>query len=307
MSDALPDTTRFAHRLQGRASLTAEAVCLARALEHLKPEDRRVVDDPYAELFLSGATRLGLRAWSGSFTGRVFRRLAPSSTSYVPLRHRFIDDGLTAALDAGAEQVVLLGAGYDTRAYRFAETLAGRPVYEVDLPTISRSKAAIIAEHAGTFPETNMVRVEIDFESQALDDVLPDAGFTKGARTFVTWEGVPMYLTRAAVKATLEALWRLCGGGSVLAFDMWHLVDDPSPMGTASRTAPTALSFIGEPVTFGIHPEEIDSFLRLRGFTVADLALAPDLRQRYAPDDTVLIDGSLYVLTAERLDAPVTH
>ena len=134
MSDALPGTTRFAHRLQGRASLTAEAVCLARALEHLKPEDRRVVDDPYAELFLSGATRLGLRAWSGSFTGRVFRRLAPSSTSYVPLRHRFIDDGLTAALDAGAEQVVLLGAGYDTRAYRFAETLAGSEQMTGNLP-----------------------------------------------------------------------------------------------------------------------------------------------------------------------------
>ena len=53
----------FAHRLQERPSLTAEGVCLARALEHLKPEGRRVVDDPYAELFLSRANRVALRAW----------------------------------------------------------------------------------------------------------------------------------------------------------------------------------------------------------------------------------------------------
>ena len=63
---------------------------------------------------------------------------------------------------------MLLGAGYDTRAYRFADQLDGRPVFEVDLAPISRAKAATIAKHEDEFPETNVVRVEIDFESQAL-------------------------------------------------------------------------------------------------------------------------------------------
>jgi methyltransferase (TIGR00027 family) len=177
----------FAHRLQGRPSITAEAVTMARALEHLKPAQQRVVDDPYAHLFLSRASRAALSAWSGSLTGRTLRRLGTTGTTYVPLRHRFIDDHLGAALDSGTEQVVLLGAGYDTRAYRFADQLAGRPVFEVDLAPISRSKAATIAKSADQFPETNVVRVEIDFETQPLDTTLSDAGFNVGARTFFTW------------------------------------------------------------------------------------------------------------------------
>jgi methyltransferase (TIGR00027 family) len=274
---------------------------MARALEHLKPSAERVVDDPWAHLFVSTAARRALAAWSGSLTGRVFRRLGATGTTYVPLRHRFIDEHLTAALDAGVAQVVLLGAGYDTRAYRFADHLDGRPVFEVDLAPISRAKAATIAKHHEQFPDANVVGVEIDFESQALTDVLPDAGFTVGAPTFFTWEGVAMYLTRAAVKATLDAVHELSADGSHLAHDMWFLVDDPGPLGTARRTAPGALSLIGEPVTFGVHPEDYDCLLGRHGFRIVDLALASELQARYAPDSRAVLDDSLYVLTAERI------
>ena len=275
---------------------------MARALEHLKPEGERIVDDPWAHLFLGRAARSALAAWSGSLTARVLRRLGPSGTTYVPLRHRFIDDHLTAALDAGVEQVVLLGAGYDTRAYRFADQLAGRPVYEVDLAPISRAKAATIDRHQDEFPDANVVRVEIDFESQTLADVLTDAGFATGAKTFLTWEGVPMYLTRAAVKGTLDAVHELTGPGSQLAHDMWFLVDDPGPIGTARRLAPTALSLIGEPVTFAVHPEDYAAFLQRHGFEIVDLALAGEIQDRYAPDARALSDDSMYVLLAERTD-----
>jgi methyltransferase (TIGR00027 family) len=274
---------------------------MARAIEHLKPAKQRVVDDPWAHLFLSTAGRRALAAWSGSLTARVVRRLGPTGTTYVPLRHRFIDDHLAAALDAGASQVVLLGAGYDTRAYRFAPKLDGRPVFEVDLAAISRAKAATIAKHAGEFPAANVVRVEIDFESQTLGDVLSSAGFESGATTFFTWEGVPMYLTRTAVKATLDAVHQLSGPGSQLAHDMWFLVDDPGPMGTARRMVPGALSLIGEPVTFAVHPEDYEALLGRHGFRVLDLALASEVQARYAPRTRAVLDDSMYILAAERV------
>ena len=109
----------------------------------------------------------------------------------MPLRHRFIDEHLVTALDAGVAQVVLLGAGYDTRAYRFADQLDGRPVFEVDLAPISRAKAATIAKHSEQFPDANVVRIEIDFESQALTDVLPDAGFDIAGRDVLHLGGRP--------------------------------------------------------------------------------------------------------------------
>jgi hypothetical protein len=93
----------FALRLQSRPSVTAEAVTAARALEHLKPAAERVVDDPWAELFLSAATRQALAVWSGGFTRQVFRRLGPTGTGYVPLRHRFIDDDLLGTLAGGVD------------------------------------------------------------------------------------------------------------------------------------------------------------------------------------------------------------
>jgi methyltransferase (TIGR00027 family) len=274
---------------------------MARALEHLKPPAERVVDDPWAQLFVSPAGRRALAAWSGSLTGRLLRQLGAVGTSYVPLRHRFIDEHLAAALDDGVEQVVLLGAGYDTRAYRFADQLAGRPVFEVDLAAISRAKLATIARHVDEFPETNVVRVEIDFETQALTDVLADAGCTLGGLTFFVWEGVPMYLTRAAVTSTLDAVHALSSDGSQIAHDMWYLVDDPGPFGTARRTAPGALSLIGEPVTFGVHPEDYEALLRRHGFRIIDLVLASELQVRFAPDARAVLDDSLYVLVAERI------
>jgi methyltransferase (TIGR00027 family) len=292
----------FAHRLQDRPSLTAEAVTMARALEHLQPEDKRIVDDPWAHLFLSRASRAALRAWSGSLTGRTLRQLGVTGTTWVPLRHRFIDDHLVRLLEAGAAQVLLLGAGYDMRAYRLADQLAGRPVFEVDLPAISRAKAETLHRHRRDLPATNVVRVELDFERQSLADVLTGAGLEVGALTFVAWEGVPMYLTRAAVKATLDAVHELTGAGSVIAHDMWTLVDDPSPMGTARRLAPAALSFIGEPVTFSVHPEEIGAFYGARGFDVIDIVTGDDLASRYAPKERALVDPSMYALAAANVE-----
>ena len=80
-----------------------------------------------------------------------------------------------------------------------------------------------------------------------------------------------MYLTRAAVKATLDAVHAASADGSQLAHDMWFLVDEPGPLGSARRAAPGALSLIGEPVTFGVHPEDYEALLRRHGFAVIDV------------------------------------
>lgn len=290
----------FSHRLAGRPSITAEAVAVARAIERQRPEAERIVDDPYAQWFLgrSGRTALAASALNGPGT-RLLKRLDPGGITYIACRHRYIDDQLAGALDARAEQVVLLGAGYDSRAYRFAEQLAGRPVYEVDLAPISQRKAKLVAGHASERPATVVHRVEIDFETQTLADTLGAAGFATGARTFVVWEGVSMYLTRAAVKATMAALHGLCGPGSGLSMDGWYLVDDPGPLGTVRRSGPGVLSLIGEAVTFGVHPEEMPHFLGNLGWDVVDVATAEELEARYT-EGARSVEPSMYLLTAVR-------
>ncbi len=280
-----------------RPSATAQAVTLYRALEHRRPAAQRIVSDPYAALFLTRGTRALLDPLSVTSPLRdlAARHDFGGLPTYVLCRHRFIDEHLLATVDA--EQVVILGAGYDSRAYRFATQLAGRPVYEVDLPPLSRRKAAVIAEHSARFGAGSYVRVEIDFRRQALADVLAAAGFASGARTFVAWEGVAPYLDSAAVDATLAALRTICGTGSVLAMDMWDGTGGPGPLAPLRRLGARAIALIGEPVTFGAPPEGMHRVLSRHGFAMSDLADAPTLAHRYATGGRRSFE-SLYVLAA---------
>lgn len=280
-----------------RPSLTAEAVTLARASETTRPPDERIIDDPYAKVFLRPSGRAALAAWTATRSAAGF--IDRTGAAFVACRHRFIDDHLLASLDAGAEQVVLLGAGYDARAYRFHEQLGDRPVFEVDLAATSRRKANIIERNPSRFPPANVRRVEIDFERDSLHDRLVDAGFRLDALTFVVWEGVIMYLTRAAIKATIGALHDVCGDGSMIAMDCWFLVDEPGPLGSARRAAPGAIALIGEPVTFSMHPEDMPDFLRRLDYEAIDIADAHELEARYCSDGRT-VEPSMFVVAARR-------
>lgn len=286
-------------------SQTAEAVCLMRATDQRHAAAHRIIDDPYARLFLGPLARAALASWEVSGTlGDLAERLSPGLTAYVLTRHRFIDDRLRRALKGGVEQLVLLGAGYDSRAYRFAAELDGRPVFEVDYPATSRRKARILARRATMLPGSDVRRIEIDFEVDSLAARLRAAGFRAGRRTFFVWEGVSMYLTRAAVKDTLGAVHAMSAAGSELAMDFWYFLDAPDLLSTAYRMSANLLSLLGEPVAFGIHPEDVGAFLARLGYRVADLADAAELERRYLGDGRHVVPGSYLVHAIRTRSAP---
>ena len=256
-----------------------------RATEQRRPAAKRILDDPYAKLFLGPMLRAALATWEASGRlGDLAERFSPGLIAWVLTRHRFIDDCLVHALAGSSEQVVLLGAGYDTRAYRLAAELKGRPVFEVDFPATSRRKAKIVARHPSELPAADVRLVEIDFQTESLRERLREAGFRRGGRTAFVWEGVSMYLTREAVKATLTDLREISAPASEVAMDFWYLPDGSDLMSTAHRLSTTALSLIGEPVTFAIHPEDVEPFLGRLGFRVLEIAGADQLKQRYIHD-----------------------
>ncbi|MES2644590.1 MAG: SAM-dependent methyltransferase [Myxococcota bacterium] len=263
-----------------RPSQTAEAVCYMRAAERARPAAARILDDPYAALFLGPLPRMALAL------GPLARAVVlPGLATYIVCRHRLIDDALLTALrrsDDRIEQVVVLGAGYDARAWRFADVLGGRPVFEVDFPATQARKERLL--RGRELPAVDVRRVPIDFQVDALDAVLAKAGFVPGRPTFFVWEGVSMYLRRAAVVATLEALHALGGASSVLAMDVWFLLDAPGFTATFHRAAASGLSLLGEPVTFGLHPAEVPSFLAEHGWTAVDVADPAELARRYIRD-----------------------
>jgi methyltransferase (TIGR00027 family) len=286
-------------------SRTAEAVCFMRASDQRRDADRRIVDDPYAKLFLGALWRAALAGLgaAGRLGERTEAELSTGVTTFILARHRFMDDALRAALAAGVDQVLILGAGYDTRIWRFAEAIGRTPVFEVDHPATSERKAALAAEAKADLPLANPVRLQVDFRTDALDERLLFAGFTKGARTFVVWEGVSMYLTRAAVKETLGLLRDLCGPGSALVMDWWFMVDAPDAVSTVLRMTPQMLHLLGEPVTLGIHPEDVPGFCERLGWRCAELAESVALEERYVPDHRRIMPA-MYVTRLERAAGP---
>jgi methyltransferase (TIGR00027 family) len=219
-------------------------------------------------------------------------------STFTLCRHRFMDDHMHAAFEAGAQQVLMLGAGYDSRAYRLSADIGDRAVFEVDLPPISRRKAQIVAAHPDRFGHASVHRVEIDFRVQSLDECLRESGFPVGVPTYVVWEGVTPYLSSDAVSATLEVLAAACGPGSRIALDLWRGRGEPgNPLDRARHLASHAFRLIGEPVTFGVRPNDADALLGGHGFTVVDLVQAGELTRRYATDGRT-VDDSIFTVAA---------
>lgn len=290
-------------RLAGaqRPSITAQWTTLVRARELQRPPAQRIVTDHFAPLFLDGPHRAALSAarFGGAALRWAERREITALAAFVLCRHRFIDEQLLDALNAGVEQVVILGAGYDSRAYRLAALLGSRPVYEVDLPAISRRKAAIVAAHPARFAGAAVRRVEIDFATESLAERLTEAGLTRDARTFVAWEGVSMYLEQAAVGGTLDTLRMLCGPGSALAMDLWDGAGGTGRLVRARQLVARSLRLIGEPVRFGVLPERVGELFAAHGFTATEVLTGPELAGRYATDGR-RGEPSLCVAAAER-------
>lgn len=284
--------------MRDEPSRTAEMVCLFRAAENLRSSEARLLEDPYAAHFLGRRARAALAGMGASrWLGSRAERYVPGLTTFVVARHRWMDDKLEAALGAGTRQLVLLGAGYDTRAYRFASQLAGGRVFELDFPATSERKVRIAEKLGSKLPETRVEHVAIDFLSEKLEEKLMAAGFEPGVPTFFVWEGVSMYLTRAVVKETLVTLRELAGPGCDLVMDFWYLLDDPSVVGTLHRSGPNFMHLMGEPLTLSVHPEDVGGLVEKLGYEAVEIAEAAALEERYVRDER-RIYPAMYLLHA---------
>ena len=132
---------------------------------------------------------------------------------FIAVRTRFAEDALAAAVARGASQLVVLGAGLDTYAYRADPK--GLRVFEVDHPATQAWKRERLAEAAIAIPKT-LTFAPIDFERDTLADGMAAAGFNPARQTFFTWLGVTPYLTERAVFATLGFIASLPGGAHVV-------------------------------------------------------------------------------------------
>ncbi len=251
-----------------RPSKTAEYVALFRALESARPVGARLFSDPLAGAFLSAPLRAALALSRVPGIGRAvpafIDRRWPGPRRWVVVRTLMIDAMTREALTEGAEQVVILGAGFDARAYRIAE-LARRPVFEVDQPATQAVKRERLESALGTVPAS--VRfVGIDFAREELGERLAEAGWRDGLSSFAILEGVISYLTREALDSTLAWFVGSCAPGSRIAFTYV----DTRPLDSLRENGEThpwiaSVNRSGEPFRLGFDPSTLGRELAARG------------------------------------------
>jgi methyltransferase (TIGR00027 family) len=266
-----------------KPSATAELNAAERACEMHQPPARRLFEDPFAQHFIQRPMfRVACaRPTLARLSLRLFDRAYGGNHAQVILRNRVYEDELDTALDDGVDQVVLLGAGHDTTAFR--RDLGRVTLYEVDTEHTQGAKLAAI-ERARLEPRSPVVYVPCDFEVQRPSSLLAERGFDAGRRSLVVWYGVMYYLTKAAVRQTLEEIAALSAPGGRLVCDY---VDAAVLTGTTpwpgARRAYRGLERRGEPHRFGLTPEAAAPLLAEYGFSVRENLRVKDLAERYAP------------------------
>ena len=241
-----------------RLMSTARGVALVRAAEMLRPAGERIAADPNARSFVNAFNVFGLRFMQLSGLSRL-TGIEPMLT-FAIVREQFVEDIIVAEAGRGLAQVVILGAGFDTRAYRIG-VLKDIPVFEVDHPVTQTQKRAALKRVA--IP-ANVQFVSVDFETDDLGTQLRSAGYREDVRTLFVWQGVSMYLTQSGIDRTLAFVAQHSAKGSAVVLDYF---DARAMQGGEARVIRFFTGIMGEHVRFAIDQREIQTFLRTRGFT----------------------------------------
>jgi methyltransferase (TIGR00027 family) len=202
---------------------------------------------------------------------------------FIAMRSRFAEDSARRAIEKGVRQILVMGAGLDTFAYRL-EPAPDMRVFELDHPATQAEKRRRLTEARIAEPQ-HVSYVAHDFEQGGMTGALEAAGFDPRKRTFVLWLGVTPYLTEEAVFTTLSELARLPGGAEVV-FDY---ANPPHAIAEANtrnfhREMAERVAASGEPFRCYFDSGELHARARELGFSeIEDLDRAA-LVARYLPD-----------------------
>lgn len=255
------------------ASSTALGVLALRAAHQLIDDAPRILDDPVAvRLVDPWMIRKMVRYGKGARDRRV-----DGLRAHIVTRSRYTEDRLGEAVQRGTAQYVVLGAGFDTFAYRQPTWARELRIFEVDHLASQEAKRARLAR-AGIDVPGNVRFVPIDFETTPLRAGLVAGGVALDRPTFFSWLGVLVYLDQGAIDAVFDAVARLPAGSEIVFTFSPHDRD-----GAASGLARRA-SRMGEPWKTRLEPDALLAQLRRAGFSDCGLVDPAELADRYFRD-----------------------
>jgi methyltransferase (TIGR00027 family) len=291
-------------RVETTTSRTAAMTCSSRAASFLETNPHYHSNDDIAVKILPHFLRL---LFHMPFLRKyLLRLLAPMGIyEYVIARTKYIDEVYEKALIQGFDQILMFGAGYDSRALRF-QTMAGQTqIFELDEPHTQTAKIQQFQKRRLSIP-SNVIFILIDFEKESLPQKLDLGGFEKSKKTLFILEGLLMYLISQSVQDTFETIKAYAGSGSRVVFDYVRasVLRHENTLYGESGIVKT-VSKAGEKWQFGFEPDEVDSFAAGYGFRVADHKCVQDLEKAYFKDEdgqlVGRVNGTHCIVTLEKL------
>jgi methyltransferase (TIGR00027 family) len=267
---------QMAKQTVGRTALGA-VVC--RMIEQYQPENTRLFYDPIAKELVDGSIRWMMQfASMRNFTVQQTDAVAKGIYGVQICRTRYIDDALQSAISKRINQVVILGAGYDTRAYRLPE-LKSANVFEVDLPMVQDDKKKKLQNYLGQLPG-NVAYIPIDFDTQTLDTVLSATNFDHKAPTIFIWEGVTQYLSEDAVRQTFSFVGRSAPKSLIVfTYVLKSIIERRSNILDANHMMDVIAK--QAPWIFGLEPSSISDFLKPYHLTIVAGVGNQDYQEKY--------------------------
>ncbi len=266
----------------GPGCKTAEGVAIHRFVESQRPEGERICYDPYAVHFLSPEL-LEFRARNPDKVKAIqeqYERFFPGLGNSIRAKSRYFDDFVMKSIDEGIEQLVILGAGYDSRAYRI-DGLKKIVTFEIDHPATQMVKTEKVKKIFGSLPD-HVVYVPADLGREDFGKRLLEMGYDRSKKTLFIMEGVIFYIPPKMVDEILSFIVKNSGKGSAVLFDYFpqSVIDGSSEL-EVGRNIHNHLAQIGEPLQFGIKEGMVETFLAERGFSRIQGVTSEDYKRSY--------------------------
>jgi methyltransferase (TIGR00027 family) len=290
-------------RIESTTSRTAEMTCLCRASSALEANSHYKSDDCIAPLLLPGILKPLLHI---PLARRLFSRVvAPKGIyEYVITRTKYIDAVFKQALAEQFNQILIFGAGFDTRALRFRDEMRNTLVFELDAPITQQAKIRQYQKRHLAIP-SNITFIGIDFDKEALPMKLDEAGFRKQQRSLFVLEGLLMYLRPESVNATFQTIQDYAGRRSWVIFDyVYASVLRNEGIYYGETGISQTVSGAGEQWHFGIEVGEIEQFLATYDLKLISHKNAQELERLYFSDSNGKVigrvNGTHCLVTAEK-------
>jgi methyltransferase (TIGR00027 family) len=262
--------------IEGEPSKTALQVAACRAAHLRFDPPPHLLEDRMAERLLGRDGEPLIRAYGDGAPWILLE-----NRLFLPFRGRFGEDLVAEAYGRGVRQLLILGAGLDSFAFRRPARLAGLRVVEVDHPATQRWKRARLAR-CGLEPPPGHAFVECDFETASLSEALVPDVFRRDEPAVVSWMGVVYYLERATVARALAELAALLAPGSAVVLDYQFPTEDlPQRYRDVFAQQSAWLAGAGEPQMNRYRPDDLRAAILAAGFARAELPERAELEKRY--------------------------